>query len=376
MTSVHALKKALGHFNKHTSACLYGWAPPDLLELSDEALGQFCSILNKVEELVALPAQDLVTLICMLGKALDPSGDRPVALCGLVYRVLMAVRKGIVIEWNRHHAGFWDTALEGSDALRGAVARNLLCEAATLTSKVAVQNLWDMSKFYDSIDWSRLAEVALDLNYSPRLLALGLQAHCGGRILQANGAVTTPIGNFDTSILAGCMQSTIFARIFLYHILDDIHKQWPMAGPKQHVDDLSQTVYGNDEFVEKQLTESGIQLACNLHAAGLVISPKTVIIPKSSKAAQNVARALESKGFSVRLAADARDLGIDSTAGRKRCVKLQNSRLKKARLRGKRIRILAKTNAKAKRLTHTGMIPQATWGHEGMGMSPTQKYAS
>ena len=91
--NVHMLRNSLGGFNKRTAACGHGWSPPELLLLSDEALQGFVSILNLVEKLIALPAQDLYVVIAMLGKALEVAGDRPVALLGLVYRILMAVRK-------------------------------------------------------------------------------------------------------------------------------------------------------------------------------------------------------------------------------------------------------------------------------------------
>ncbi len=52
-----------------------------------------------------------------------------------------------------------------SDAPRGAVAWNILSESAILNSQVVVvvQTPWDVQKFHDSIQWSRLATLALGL---------------------------------------------------------------------------------------------------------------------------------------------------------------------------------------------------------------------
>ena len=174
-------------------------------------------------------------------------------------------------EWNEERAAHWDTAVKGSDALRGAIRRNALCEAAVWTDKVAVQSLWDISKLYDNVDWAKLAPLALKLNYSAIMLALGLQARCAQRIIVANNAATEPIFNIGCSILAGCTQSTTFAIIVLYDILEVTHSRWPEAGPKQHIDDLSQSVWGSHEFVASQLTESGV-LANELKQMGFGIS--------------------------------------------------------------------------------------------------------
>ena len=46
--------------------------------------------------------------------------------------------------------------------------------------------LWDLSAFYEMIQWVPLLEVALDTGYDPLDLALGMQQHLGPRTLVAD----------------------------------------------------------------------------------------------------------------------------------------------------------------------------------------------
>eukprot|EP00972_Heterocapsa_arctica_P097272 14350822-Heterocapsa_arctica.AAC.1 len=64
-----------------------------------------------------------------------------------------------------------------------------------------------------------------------------------------------------------------------------------------------------------------------------------------------------------------RDLGIDVIAGRRRSTVIASTKFDKARVRASGVAGLAMVNPKAKKLTATGTVPQATWGRSATGLS-------
>eukprot|EP00972_Heterocapsa_arctica_P097511 14385993-Heterocapsa_arctica.AAC.1 len=62
------------------------------------------------------------------------------------------------------------------------------------------------------------------------------------------------------------------------------------------------------------------------------------------------------------MASAARDLGIDVTAARRRSTIIASTRFDKASVRASKVAGLARMNPRAKKLTATGTVPQATWG--------------
>ena len=111
-------------------------------------------------------------------------------------------------ECSAERAGFWDTAVAGSSALQAALKRCLRSEAARLCGYTAIDILWDCEAFYDSLGLPEVCRMARQLQYPRLALALGMQAHAGIRLLSADGCFSEWQFLFDTSILAGCTQST------------------------------------------------------------------------------------------------------------------------------------------------------------------------
>eukprot|EP00973_Karenia_brevis_P025287 3488451-Karenia_brevis.AAC.1 len=75
-----------------------------------------------------------------------------------------------------------------------------------------------MEKFHDNISITILVEEANRLGYPPLVLKLGLQMHMACRSIrcyQFHHGVTTPANG----IIAGCTQSTTFAKILLHAII-------------------------------------------------------------------------------------------------------------------------------------------------------------
>ena len=66
-------------------------------------------------------------------------GERPIALTAGLYRLFFKIRKPVVARWEEAKAGFWDSAVKGSEALRTAIARAVKNEVCVELGKPAVQ---------------------------------------------------------------------------------------------------------------------------------------------------------------------------------------------------------------------------------------------
>ena len=84
-----------------------------------------------------------------------------------------------------------------------------------------------------------------------------------------------------------------------------------------------------------------------------------------------IVRSLKREGIVTKSAEWGRDLGIATTVGSKRRANLLQKRFNSTSLRASRIAMLVRFNKKATVLVKTGAMPQATYGHEAIGCSPS-----
>ena len=156
-------------------------------------------------------------LIVLMGK--PAGGTCPIALMAMIYRLWTKIRRPEIDSWESAWAGPWDAAVKGSSALRAAILNLLQDEIAVYRERHTLTTLWDEEKFYDNIDIIQVMGKSTEVEYPLDILILGLQLHmsprgfkcydhCPGVVLPRNG------------IIAGCSQSTTFARILLYRMLE------------------------------------------------------------------------------------------------------------------------------------------------------------
>ena len=100
----------------------------------------------------------------------------------MLYRLWTKIRRLYIIQWEISHQGPWDAAVKGSSALRAACLTLFCDEVAAYDGQYVARMLWDMEKFYDSINICKLIERALELGFPAVCLALGLM------ILELGGA--------------------------------------------------------------------------------------------------------------------------------------------------------------------------------------------
>ena len=143
--TIGKMRSILGYFARTTPASATGWAPPAWRDLDDQGLEGLCEICNRSMRTVCLPLWERVALIIILGK--PDWGERPIAILGALYRIIMAFFAGDARDWCDKKAQFWDRAVQGSSALQAALQRNLRCEATVLRGYNAILKLWDIEKF-------------------------------------------------------------------------------------------------------------------------------------------------------------------------------------------------------------------------------------
>ena len=135
-----------------------------LLKLMNQEFAQWLAeIMNMIEANLKWPAQVLINIVTLMGKPMG--GIRPIALMPMVYRLWTKCRKSDIQAWDSKHRGHWDAAVAGSSALRAAVLTIFRDELESYDEQTILRILWDMEKFYDTIDIVKLIKRAKQMGY-------------------------------------------------------------------------------------------------------------------------------------------------------------------------------------------------------------------
>ena len=81
--------------------------------------------------------------------------------------------------------------------------------------------LFDMAKYYDNIDILKPIELADHREYAPLILNQGLQMHMAPRGLRCYRHCPSQVQP-NHGIIAGCTQSTTFAKVYLEVVLQGL----------------------------------------------------------------------------------------------------------------------------------------------------------
>jgi hypothetical protein len=127
---------------------------------------------------------------------------------------------------------------------------------------------------------------------------------------------------------------------------------------------------GREQDVEEKLVSVALTMVDLLEKRGFKVSSKTVVATTPAALGERVVARLAKAGVHFNSTQVARDLGID-TYGVRRGTKVMQSRLRKAGQCAKGIRSLLAVNKDTKSLVNTGFRPQAIWGMEAQGLSPS-----
>ena len=127
-----------------------------------------------------------------------------------------------------------------------------------------------MAKFYDTIEPGLVAKEGRKLGYPIKELYMGILAHNSSRILRAKGGISKYVIP-RCSMLAGCMQTTAWARVVLYDLLEAAHSSFAVS-IQSWVYDLTQRSHGmhNGQAQRRQVIEASIW-AGSLIAKGMAL---------------------------------------------------------------------------------------------------------
>jgi hypothetical protein len=264
-----------------------------------------------------------------------------------------------------------DSAGPGKAAEATALKRQLLVEAAATQGHTVVQLLWDVEAFFDSMDIEKLVTFAQRWGMPPHASILELQQHLAPRALQIDGCFAPLIDKMGRSMLAGCTSSTRFARAFLRDcILQAMSGTVKAVG--MHVDDVAQLFADPSRSTAKESAiRQGATFATSLMKLGFTISPKSVVVSSCWETAKKVASAIHRMGIPMTAVVSADDLGVTASGGKRRIVEAMRKWICKGTRRIGRVKVLPKSNAKAKVLYKTGVKPQQWYGICCMGASPS-----
>ena len=140
--------------------------------MPDEVLKTLGAILGEVRR-SAVPALQMMTNI-MATLPKKCGGPRTVAIASTLYRLLMELDNEEVAAYEKLNACHGNSATAGASAVSAAEDRAMAAELETAEGKKIITMLWDIKKFFDSINISVLIEEAKATGFPLRQLALSL----------------------------------------------------------------------------------------------------------------------------------------------------------------------------------------------------------
>ena len=212
-------------------------------------------------------------------------GSHIVAIVSTLYRLLMELDKEEVKEFEAANAYVNDSASTGSSATHAAEERALAAELAQLEGLFSFMILWDMKKFFDSIDIATLIGEAARVGFPKLQLILSLVVHHAPRRLKMGTAIGKPILQLGRPTLAGCKRSTDLARVYTLRLVKSLAEGHPCVQLYQHVDDISNLVTASTSF---ELVAAAVRYAMHFKQLTdellLNISNKSAVVPATPEA--------------------------------------------------------------------------------------------
>ena len=176
-----------------------------------------------------------------------------------------------------------------------------------------------------------------------------------------------------TSILAGCSQSPDWAKIYLFDILQEVHQKWKPVIVSSWLDDLHQRMIGSARAVVQQMVGAAVFLKGKLENLNCIFAPKSFCMASSAALTKQMVEAVAKEGVEVKGQQHGRDLGLDVTFGRARCMVTRRGRLRQAEGRAQKGGMVAQEVGRmGARIATTGAFPQLRWGRPGHGTSASE----
>ena len=367
--SAQEVRSAARRFSNKTSTGSDGWSLKEIALTPDPVLVSLAGIVSDMRDTTVPPLQTMLNIMASIPK--KDGGSRTVAIATTLYRLLMEMDNEEVAEFEAKNAYQNDSAAAGASAVAAAEDRAVEAELARLSGLVTISTLWDLRKFFDSIDIEVLIQLARDLGFPLKQLAVSLIVHQAPRRLKLGKALGDCISNLGRSILAGCKRSTHFARVYLLKMVRQLAEAHPDTSLYLHVDDISNLTKGGSQ---KELSDKAFKWASDFKdwtiALKLDISEKSVVVPVC-KAAEVFTKRAVAANIPMQMKKEGVDIGVDTSSATARTVTKQLARIEACSSKAKRASFLSKRNKKARKLAITAVKPAQLYGHTAVGMSPS-----
>ena len=82
---------------------------------------------------------------------------------------------------------FWDQAVRGNSSLRAGLMRESRSEVGSALGESHTESLFDVSKFYDSLQPELVADRCLEANFPAGDLCVALMQYSADRLIKADG---------------------------------------------------------------------------------------------------------------------------------------------------------------------------------------------
>jgi hypothetical protein len=355
-------------FKTSTAIGCDSWALREIALMPDAVLYSLGELLSGIQNSAIPPLQMMCNIMATLPK--KDGGTRTVAIASTLYRLLMQLDNDSMQEFENRVAYSKDSAKAGASAVDAAEDRALEAEIAAASGKQTIVLLWDIKKFFDSIDIPILFEKARQMGFPLRQLLLSVIVHQSPRRLKLGKAIGEAIMHFGRSIIAGCKRSTQLARLYTVSAVKQLASLHPGVSLYQHVDDISNLVV--DETKQGVLVKAlklSSEFSVLVKGLKLDISNKSCAVPENDTT-RKLARILTQSGIPIKTARAGVDIGVDTAAGVRRSTAKQAERIKNTSKTSARVKMLSRINNKVKRLAVTGVKPMQNYAYTAIGMAP------
>ena len=341
-----------------------------LKNLPIEGVIEMCHMMRKWELSGRLPDQVVTTLVLLLPKKADI--ERPISLTSVMYRTWCRLRWDKIREWQSTIGQRlpWERSLPGQQVLQVALMRLLKCEVGRATGRQVISLLLDLQNFYDAVQLEQLLELWEPLQFPPAVMNMIFEVYTGPRLLQAEG-VTSSAVHCAKGMLAGCPAAPLVAKLVLAPVLQTFQEKFPKASVDVWVDDISMDFSGEDAYSVCQQALAGYdEIKHGLEAVGLQLSPsKTGYLTSTAEAKRSIN--LHRTDQQPKAHNLLKDLGLDSSGGRRRRIGSQQKRLLKGSGRqSKLLHLKLKSRPVRIRVWKTSIHSAVGFGVEAQGMAP------
>ena len=341
-----------------------------LRNLPLEGVIELCHMLRTWELAGRLPDQVCTTLVLLLPKKVDI--ERPISLTSVLYRTWFKLRWDKLKHW-QHTIGQrlpWERSLPGTQVLQVALMRLLKCEVGRATGRQVVSLLIDLQNFYDAVLLEQLLHLWEPLEFPPAVMNMVYEVYSGPRLLQAEGVTSSPV-HCERGMLAGCPAAPLVAKLVLAPVLQSFQAKYPRATVDVWVDDISMDFTGDDPHVVSKEALAGFdEIKKGLESVGLQLSPsKTGFLTSTIEAKKSInLHRLEHQPKAHDLL---KDLGLDSSGGRRRRIGTQQRRLLKGSGRqSKLLHLKLRSRPVRIRVWKTSIHSAVGFGVEAQGLAP------